>query len=332
VEQLKKKRAQLEREVERLQRELDLVKGRSDGKIQSLEQSLERATLAVGQVQADLDRATELNQKLSQELSLLQDSVIDQQNEIATLKTKQRLMDAELSRKDKDAAQLLTAARRYKARVDYLKSRLRRTRRGHAMKSDEEDANASMSINASVAGDESPYNSVLGGSVVTGTSSVVVQERRDSIQFPGYMTAEEEYFRLVVLAAKLNVSGTSTPSTVDEMPESILMENDSMMAVDADEQNDPEIDPTTMYSKIKANKVPFHKWHEWAQDYLIAHRMPTLMGVVHSNSFFERKQKSQGFARRVVSKALSRLRSIGTRNKRKSIGIAAGGDGVEFAA
>lgn len=337
IEQLKKKKAQLEREVERLQRELDLVKGRHAGKIQSLEEELERSSLAVGQLQGELDRALESNKSLSKELSLIQDGLIDQQNEIATLKNKQRLMDAELSRKDKDAAQLLTAARRYKARVDYLKSRLRRHRRGTgATKSDEEDVNASISLtgasfNASIGGgDESPFNSVLGGSVVTGASSVLPGERRDSIQFPGYMTAEEEYFRLVVLAAKLNVSGTSTPSTFDE-PESIVLENDSMIAINDEEQNDPEINPTVMYSKLKANRIPFHKWHEWAQDYLIAHRMPSLMGVMHGDSFFqEKKQKKQGFARRVVSKAISRIKSIGSANKRKSIGIAAGGDGVEF--
>jgi hypothetical protein len=59
--------------------------------------------------------------------------------------------------------------------------------------------------------------------------------------------------------------------------------------------------------------------------------MPSLMGVMHGDSFFqEKKQKKQGFARRVVSKAISRIKSIGSGNKRKSIGIAAGGDGVEF--
>ena len=327
IEQLKKEKAQAEREVSRLQRELDLVKGRSEGKVQQLEESLEKETLAVGQLQADLDRAIEANKKLAAELSLLQDNVIDQQNEIANLRTKQRLMDAELSRKDKDAAQLLSAARRYKSRVDYLKTRLRKNGRRKTVASDEEDVNASISLtgasfNASV-GDESPYNSVIAGSSVTGGG-----ERRDSIQFPGYMTAEEEYFRLVVLAAKLNVSGTTTPSTMDD-PEVVVIENDSMIAPD-EEHNDPEIDPAFMYSKIRADKIPFHKWHAWAQDYLIARRMPALMGVDGSGSFYdERRTKKQGgFARRVVSKAISRLKDLGKRNKRKSIGIAAAGGDV----
>lgn len=246
IEQLKKEKAQAEREVSRLQRELDLVKGRSEGKVQQLEESLEKETLAVGQLQADLDRAIEANKKLAAELSLLQDNVIDQQNEIADLRTKQRLMDAELSRKDKDAAQLLSAARRYKSRVDYLKTRLRKNGRRKTVASDEEDVNASISLtgasfNASV-GDESPYNSVIAGSSVTGGG-----ERRDSIQFPGYMTAEEEYFRLVVLAAKLNVSGTTTPSTMDD-PEVVVIENDSMIAPD-EEHNDPEIDPLSCTQK-----------------------------------------------------------------------------------
>jgi hypothetical protein len=325
IEQLKKEKAQAEREVSRLQRELDLVKGRSEGKLQQLEESLEKETLAVGQLQADLDRAVEANKKLAAELSLLQDNVIDQQNEIANLRTKQRLMDSELSRKDKDAAQLLAAARRYKSRVDYLKSRLRKNGRRKTGGSDEEDVNASISLtgaslNASV-GDESPYNSVIAGSSVTGG------ERRDSIQFPGYMTAEEEYFRLVVLAAKLNISGTNTPSTMDD-PEVVVIENDSMIAID-DDQMDPEIDPSFMYSKIRADKIPFHKWHEWAQDYLIARRMPTLMGVDGNGSFYsDRKGKKQGFARRVVTRAISRLKDLGRRNKRKSIGIAAAGGDV----
>lgn len=327
IEQLKKEKAHVEREVIRLQRELDLVKGRSEGKVQHLEESLERQTLAVGQLQGELDRAIETSKKLTAELSLLQDNVIDQQNEIANLRTRQRLMDAELVRKDKDAGQLLSAARRYKSRVDYLKSRLRKNgKRGKTGASDEEDVNASISLtgasfNASV-GDESPYNSVVAGSSVTGGG-----ERRDSIQFPGYMTAEEEYFRLVVLAAKLNISGTSTPSTMDD-PEVVVIENDSMIAAD-EEQNDPEIDPAFMYSKITTDKIPFHKWHEWAQDYLIARRMPTLMGVDGTSFYGQRGQKKQGFARRVVSRAISRLKDLGKRNKRKSIGIAsAGGEDI----
>jgi hypothetical protein len=336
IEQLKKEKAQVEREVHRLQRELELVKGRSEGKIQSLEESVERQTLAVGQLQAELDRAVELNKKLASELSILQDNVIDQQNEISSLQTRQRLMDAELARKDRDAGQLLAAARRYKSRVEYLKARLKRTtvrRGGNNKGSDEDEVNASISLtgasfNASV-GDESPFNSVLGGSVVTGTSSVPAGgERRDSIQFPGYMTAEEEYFRLVVLAAKLNISGTSTPTTMDDH-ESLTIENDSMISPE-EEQNDPEIDPSFMYAKIQADRIPFHKWHEWAQDYLIARRMPVLMGVDASSFYIERKQRKQGFARRVVSKAISRIKELGRKNKRKSIGVAAGGDGVDF--
>ena len=327
IEQLKKEKAQMEREVNRLQRELDLVKGRGEGKIQSLEENLERQTLAVNQVQSELEKAVELNKKLAAELSLLQDNVIDQQNEIASLLSRQRLMDAELSRKDKDAAQLLAAARRYKTRVDYLKSRLRRNGRRGGKASDEEDVNASISLNgasfnASI-GDESPYNSVLGGSAAGG-------ERRDSIQFPGYMTAEEEYFRLVVLAAKLNISGSSTPTTMDDH-ESTTIENDSMISPE-EEHNDPEIDPSFMYAKIQTDKIPFHKWHEWAQDYLIARRMPALMGVDASGLNTDRKPKKGGFARRVVNKAITRLIQLGKRNKRKSIGVAAGGDGVQLVA
>jgi hypothetical protein len=248
--------------------------------------------------------------------------VVDQQNEIATLKSKQKHMDSEQARKDRDAAQLLAAVRRYKARVDYLKSKLKRNRR--ASKSDEEnlDANVSLSYAASV-GDESPYNSVItGGASSVGGGGV----RRDSIQFPGYMTAEEEYFRLVVLAAKLNVSGTTTPTVADEAESASQFVDES---VHVEEQMDPEIDPAFMYSKMKADRIPFHKWHEWAQEYVVSRHMPSLMGVDSSyySATGERKVKKQGFARRVMSKALSKL--LGRSDKRKSIGVAAGGDGVE---
>ena len=307
IEQLKREKAQSDREVSRLQRELELVKGKTGGKIQSLEEALERSSLSLGQATADLEKTSKSNAKLQEELSLLQDSVIDQQYEIASLKSRQKAIDSELARKDKDAAQLLAAVRRYKSRLDYLKSKLRRNRR--ASKSDEEN----IDVNASYApsyGDESPYNSVI----TNGTSSIGV--RRDSIQFPGYMTAEEEYFRLVVLAAKLNISGTSTPTCADDSASQFVDESH------VEEQMDPEIDPAFMYAKVKADEVPFHKWHEWAQEYVMSRHMPSLMGVDSSyySASGERRVKKQGFARRVMSKALSKL--LGRSSKRKSIGIA----------
>ena len=121
IEQLKREKAQSDREVSRLQRELELVKGKTGGKIQSLEEALERSSLSLGQATADLEKTSKSNAKLQEELSLLQDSVIDQQYEIASLKSRQKAIDSELARKDKDAAQLLAAVRRYKSRLDYLK-------------------------------------------------------------------------------------------------------------------------------------------------------------------------------------------------------------------
>lgn len=91
-----------------------------------------------------------------------------------------------------------------------------------ASKSDQEGETGQQSSisGAASVGDESPYtaSSFTNGAIssVLGTHG----DRRESIPVPGYMTEDEEYFRLVVMAAKLNVSGTSTPSTIDE-PESL---------------------------------------------------------------------------------------------------------------
>jgi hypothetical protein len=316
VEQLRKDKSQGEREVGRLQRELELVKGRSEGRIQMLEQNLERANLSADQLAGEVEKLTGERLKSVQELSMLQDSVIDQQSEIATLRRRQALIDSELARKDKDAKQLLAAARRYKTRVDYLKSKLRRNRR--ASKSDEEDPNGSIM-------DDSPHNTSMLTSSVVGEAP----RRRDSIQFPGYMTAEEEYFRLVVMAAKLNVSGTCTPTTVaDEPPESASVILDSTTGLDETEVHDPEVDPKRMFEKAQNEKVPFHKWHEWAQDYVLTHQMPVLVGV--NNTFTDKKGRGQGFARRVISGGKNKLRALAKLmmgSKRKSVGIAAGGDG-----
>lgn len=325
VEQLRREKAHWEREISRVQRELELVQGRSEGKIQALEQNLERANLSVDQLAGSLEKVTIERNKLVDELSLLQDSVIDQQSEIATLKHKQALIDSELARKDKDAKQLLAAARRYKTRVDYLKSKLKRNRR--ASKSDEEDPVNSSAIGGGSIDGSSPHNTSMLTCSVTGPET---SKRRDSIQFPGYMTAEEEYFRLVVTAAKLNVSsGTSTPTTIDD-PESAS----GIMDCTTDEAllQDPDMDPKRMFEKIQSEKVPFHKWHEWAQDYVLAHQMPSLVGV--NNTFVSNEKRSRGgFARRVYLgskkklKALARLIPLGMSSKRKSVGIAAGGDG-----
>ena len=333
MEQLRRDKAHTEREVSRLQRELDLVRGKSEGKIQSLEENLERTTLSVGQLKAELEKATSEKSKIAAELSLLQDNLIDQELEISGLKTRQRLIDAELARKDKDAKQLLAAVRRYKTRIDYLKSKMRRHRR--ASKSDEEGAVGSSLIAGSVE-DESPYN---GSMMTAGADSSVIGGtggRRDSIPFPGYMTAEEEYFRLVVLAAKLNVGGSSTPSTIDE-PESLISASQlgDMDSTALEEVNEADIDARIMYARIQAERVPFHKWHEWAQEYVIIHHMPALMGVDSSGMLGERKPKKPGFARRVVNgsktklKALAKMIPFGRGRKRSSIGIAAGGDGIE---
>lgn len=322
VEQLRKERTQGEREVARLERELELVKGRSEGKIQALEQNLERANLSLDQHMGELERVGVEKNKLVQELSLLQDSVIDQQGEIAQLRHRQNLIDSELARKDQDAKQLLAAARRYKTRVDYLKSKLRRNRR--ASKSDEEELVAASLENES----SSPLNASLLTSSAIGEKNC----RKDSIQFPGYMTAEEEYFRLVVMAAKLNISsGTSTPTTADDQPES-----ESVM-LDAPPEAD-EIDPRTMFERAQSEQIPFHKWHEWAQDYVLAHQMPTLVGVNYNTYLKGDKANGgrPGFARRVLTggkkklKALVNLIPIGlvtSSKKQKSVGIAAGGDG-----
>lgn len=330
VEQLRKEKTQGEREVARLERELELVKGRSEGRIQALEQNLERTNLSLDQHLGELERLTAEKNKLVQELSLLQDSVIDQQGEIAQLRHRQTLIDSELARKDKDAKQLLAAARRYKTRVDYLKSKLRRNRR--ASKSDEEELGAPSLDNES----SSPLNaSLLTSSAIGGEKDKTC--RKDSIQFPGYMTAEEEYFRLVVMAAKLNISsGTSTPTTADDQPESASVMLDS--PPEADEvRHDPEMDPRTMFERAQSEQIPFHKWHEWAQDYVLAHQMPALVGV-NFNTYFkgDKSNGRPGFARRVLTggkkklKALVNLIPMGlvtSSKKQKSVGIAAGGDG-----
>lgn len=332
VEMLKRDKASADREVARLQRELELVKGKAEGKVQSLEETLERSNLTLNQLRGELEKISLDRARIEEESSLLQDKLIDQESEISTLKTRQRLIDAELARKDKDAKQLLACVRRYKSRLDYMRSKLRRHTRRTSKSGEEENGQNSTLGGASVEdGGASPFN----GSILTGTSSVL-GGRRDSIPFPGYMTAEEEYFRLVVLAAKLNVAGTTTPSTVvsggEEQAESLISASQMMDSTMIDEVNEADIDARIMYERVQAEKIPFHKWHEWAQDYCVSHHMPALMGVMDGTS--ERKPKRQGFARRVVSgstrklKALAKMIPIGRNKKRNSIGIAAGGNGI----
>jgi hypothetical protein len=330
-EQMKRDKAQADREISRLERELELVKGKSHGKIQSLEENLERTNLALSQLRAEMEKVTMDRARITEELSGLQDTLIDQENEMSKLRTRQRLIDAELAKKDKDAKQLLACVRRYKTRIEYLKSKMRRARR--ASKSDEEgDGNKSSLIGGASVGDESPYTASI---LTNGAgSSVVGPSRRDSIPFPGYMTAEEEYFRLVVLAAKLNVAGTTTPSTVDD-PDCLISASqlDMMDSTGIEEVNEADIDPKVMYDRLQSEKIPFHKWHDWAQEYVVSHHMPALMGVDCSG--FEKKPKKQGFARRVVNggkkikELASKMIHLGRTKKRGSIGIAAGGDGLD---
>ena len=311
----KKKRAELEREVSRLQRELDLVSGKSEGKIQSLEENLERANLTISQLRNELHISLSQKSKAESELHLLQENIIDQANEIGSLKHRHKLIDQELARKDKDAQALLSTMRRYKTRIEYMRSKMRRQRRASVC---EGDTNGSM-MNGSIEDDVSPYN----GSNVTGLNSSNLG-RRDSIPFPGYMTAEEEYFRLVLLAAKLNICGIATPSTV--VDDGIASETSGL-----DEVYEQELDPKNIYEQVQAEKVPFHKWHEWTQEYVVTHRMPALMGV--DNSYLSQngteRKKRVGLAKRVAQGGQKLLRMISKRKKRNSIGIAAGGDGLE---
>lgn len=287
----------LDLEVTRLERELDLIKTKSECKIGLLEENLERANLTCTKILSE-------KQKIQEELSLLQDGLIDQQTEIGILQAKVKHMDSELHRKDKDAKSLLAAARRYKSRVEYFRTKLRS--RSNRRYSDED----SSVITGGVTDDDdgSILSSTIGGSNLGAP-------RRDSIPIPGYMTAEEEYFRLVVLAAKLNIAGTSTPSTFDGA--------DSEEQSITEEVNEADIDSTRMYFQVQNDKVPFHKWHCWAEDYVVAHHMPPLMGVEAAPE----ENKRVSFSRKLLSgskktlKAFARLFSL----KRKSspIGIAA---------
>lgn len=333
----RRKRAELEREVGRLQRELDLVKGRSEGKIESLESNLERATLSLNQLKTELESVTSLSTKQAEELHALQDSIIDQANEISSLKTKMRLMDQELARKDKDAKNLMATMRRYKTRIEYLRSKMIKYHR-RASKSDEDDG-GSVTMNGSVLtlNDYSPTGgpaSVLGSSVAD-RSFTAGGGRRDSIPFPGYMTAEEEYFRLVVMAAKLNVAGSTTPSTIhDEDSVSISPPASDITGAAEHEVREQDIDAKNMFEKLQAERVPFHKWHEWAQEYVITHRMPGLVGMESGlglSGFGEApigKKKKKGLAKALAQKL---MKIFPKRNKkRSSIGIAAGGDGLDY--
>ena len=312
----KKKRAVLEREVSRLQRELDLVSGKSEGKIQSLEENLERANLTISQLRNELTASTAQKGKAESELHLLQDNIIDQANEICALKHQYKLIDQELARKDKDAQVLLATMRRYKTRIEYMRSKMKKL--NSRASAAESEANGSM-MNASIE-DESPYNA----SSVAGVNSSTNGARRDSIPFPGYMTAEEEYFRLVLLASKLNVAGTCTPSTVGD-------DGTGSETSGLEEVREQEFDPKMIYEQVLVEKVPFHKWHEWTQEYIQSHHMPALMGV--DNSYVSvnggNKKKKSGFAKKVAQGGKRLLKMIPKRKKRNSIGIAAGGYGIE---
>jgi len=337
----RRKRAELEREVGRLQRELDLVKGRSEGKIESLESNLERANLSLTHLRTELEKTTELSAKQAEELHALQDSIIDQANEISSLKTKLRLMDQELVRKDKDAKNLMATMRRYKTRIEYLRSKLVKYQgsRRRASKSDEDDGSVTMNGSMMTLNDFSPTGgpgSVMGGSSVADKS--FTGGRRDSIPFPGYMTAEEEYFRLVVMAAKLNVAGSTTPSTIhDEDSVSIsppVSEDCTGILASDNEVREQDIDAKIMYERLQAEQVPFHKWHEWAQEYVITHRMPGLVGMESGlglSGFGDpsgsKKMKKKGFAKALAQKLMKLMPK--KNKKRNSIGIAAGGDGID---
>jgi hypothetical protein len=332
----RRKRAELEREVGRLQRELDLVKGRSEGKIESLESNLERATLSLTHLKTELDNVTALSTKQAAELHALQDNIIDQANEISSLKTKLRLMDQELVRKDKDAKNLMATMRRYKTRIEYLRSKMMKYHR-RASKSDEDDGSVTMNGSVLTLNDYSPTGapaSVLGSSVADRSFTANGGGgRRDSIPFPGYMTAEEEYFRLVVMAAKLNVAGSTTPSTIhDEDSVSISPPASDITGAAENEVREQDIDAKIMYERLQAERVPFHKWHDWAQDYVIAHRMPGLVGMDSglclSGIGDVPKKKKKGLAKALAQKL---IKMFPKRNKkRSSIGIAAGGDGLDY--
>jgi hypothetical protein len=317
----------LELELAKVQREIDLVRGKSECKIQSLEECLERSNLSVSSLKAETVRLAEINHKQSEELHVLQDNIIDLANEISCLKNRHRLMDQELARKDKDAKELLVTVRRYKTRVEYLKSRLKKSGRRRSSAGDD--------CGGSVEGDESPYNSVLGtnssvhgSSILGGTGGVPGIARRDSIPFPGYMTSEEEYFRLVVMAAKLNVAGTtcgsSTPTTFhDDSVNSVTPSSiDRCGSFVNNEVHEQDIDAKIMYATLVAEHVPFHKWHEWAHEYVVAHRMPALVGVDSSYQGSTPKRKTRSFAKKFTQKLMKFI----PRRKRGSIGIAAGGD------
>lgn len=336
---LRRDKAMLERELGRVRRELDLVKGKSEVKISQLEEQLNKSNTLVAQLKLDVELSISQKQKIESEMQLLQESIIDQASEISSLKTRQRNMDQEMARKDKDAQELMTAVRRYKTRVDYLKTKLRRSSHRRASKSDEESTsnilNGSTTINGSIH-DQSPIGGRASSLMSTSMpGGVLPGTRRDSIPFPGYMTSEEEYFRLVLLAAKLNAassSGSMTPgSTIHD-----TMSEGSGGLENFNEVTETEFDPKLMYSQIQLERVPFHKWHEWAQDYIITHHMPPLMGVDstsytgyvdRSHSRNGKQKKKLNFAQKVAHGTHQILiRILPRRRKRHSIGIAAGGE------
>ncbi len=343
---LRRDKGMLERELGRVKRELDLVKGKSEVKVSQLEEALSNSNAMIAQLKSDVVTAVAQKQKTESEMQLLQESIIDQASEISSLKTRQKCMDQEMARKDKDAQELMTAVRRYKTRVDYLKSKLRRSSHRRNSKSDYEESNSttnilngSTTINGSIHDfDQSPIggrpSSLMSASVPGGG------RRRDSIPFPGYMTSEEEYFRLVLLAAKLNAACSSGCITPNMMHETFSEGGGSGGGLENfNEITETEFDPKLMYSQIQLERVPFHKWHEWAQDYIITHHMPPLMGVDSSYPGYvgERSQsrnakhkKKMNFAQKVARGTQQILIRILPRKKQRhssaAIGVAAGGE------
>jgi hypothetical protein len=321
---LRKEKTGLERELGKLQRELDLVKGKSEVKVAQLEEALFRANQTLTQLKSDISVIASAKQTSDEELQLLHDSIIDQANEVSALKARQLGMDQEMHRKDKDAQELMIAVRRYKTRVDYLKSKLRRASalRRSSFKSEEDGSSITVPLNGSIAaeGDQSPFT----GGASSLMSASIPGGRRDSIPFPGYMTSEEEYFRLVLLAAKLNVAsqaGSATPSTV----------HDTMSVGSGNEVTETEFEPKLLYAQIVLEQVPFHKWHEWAQDYITTHRMPTLMGVERSRTSSKSGEKKTklNIVQRVARSTQQILIRIFPRRHKQSIGVAAGGEWEE---
>jgi hypothetical protein len=137
------------------------------------------------------------------------------------------------------------------------------------------------------------------------------------------------------MAAKLNMAGTatggsSTPTTIND--DIVSVTPSSMDGCGSfvnnqsgnEEVHEQDIDAKLMYSRLVAEQVPFHKWHEWAQEYVMAHRMPALVGV--DNSYMREqingKRSRKGFAKALKQKLLKMI----PRKKRASVGVAAGGD------